>query len=287
MKLILISIMALLMIASVGAVCTYTTGTRTDTLTSVLVGVDKTLTVDEYTAITGVYNITPSTSYNITVCQQSWRAKNGTNSTLNWLYVYDKKAGANKVFNITNSTGSILGQGNYTVSANAGYLRIVLSDNAFKWNGTLLNVCYTKEIKKSRDNLISNNVLKVPTGSLLSYTGGTYGFDTKVGIIDSGISYYMNNTNYIFQMSYTNKTSDCVVTTDACRSTQRTVYAAFGLIAVMAVAVAAFLIIGMFTKGDMSLGVTSIISVIFGLIGGAVILMIGYMIINVIGISIC
>lgn len=74
-------------------------------------------------------------------------------------------------------------------------------------------------------------------------------------------------------------------TAASCRNTQNTIYAAFGLIALMALVGAAFAIISIFNGGNLS--TDSLMSVVIGIIALGIVVMAGFVIISQVGGTIC
>lgn len=183
------------------------------------------------------------------------------------------------VYNATSRvTPAALGAGNYSLNTTSGTIKWTLDAVALAagWNNTLVELTYNVSFVKDVDNLAT---LTHPGGAtLLTLTAGAdYGDVSTFRISDKNL----NNLNYSVKWQYEER--ECS-TRDACKNTQYVIFAAFGLMALFSIVGAAFLLINL--AGGQS-DFSSMMPLILGLVGLAITLIVGLVVIANVGASVC
>jgi hypothetical protein len=219
-------------------------------------------------------NVTPRLNTTITKCE-SFTALNKSTNTL---YYYNRVV----ILNVTNSTGTVVGVGNYTLANNtAGRYNITwVFDNASYaiFNNTALRVCYNKTLTKNVDNLVSPTTICNGCTLLESRGGSNFGvtFGTRLTTPDLITGY---------AAEWTTVTRTCS-TRDSCAATKTTIFAGFGILALFAIVGAGFLIVNIFNgPGGADMG--TMMAVAISIVGLAIVLFMGYVVTGIIANVVC
>ncbi len=264
------------------ATCDTDDGTTTSAaFTGVDELVDESITLGTDQIFGSILNLTPTTLFNFTT-ENGYNESsistlsdlNSTNTSLFWPLIDPSSV------IVTNSTGGVLGAGNYTVFATPGIIWWNISNSTFfgnnsagdyMWNETIVYIYYNKSFLALETDLVALG---------LGYDEGaapTYGGTKTWGLTRPEL----NNTDWTMFYIYTTRTCSA---RDSCLATRATVFAGFALIAVAMIVLSAFGIIKLIT-GDMTGAALGVIAIT--IIGLAVIIMIGYYITSTVGESVC
>jgi hypothetical protein len=216
--------------------------------------------------ITEITSIIPDATIRLTKCI-NYNITNGTTTTL----AYSKLNATLKVYNYTDQT-ILMPAGNYTYNATLG----TISWNNLtiaKWNNTEVLVCYNKTYSTST-NIVSDDEY---------YTGAVY--TSSVGTTGSYWTLLNNDLNGTdWDVTYNYWTQDCSVSTQ-CNNTKGILFAGFGLIALAAIVLAAFLIVNMVRDSQFDAG--SIIAIVISIIALSVVILVGYIITAAVAANVC
>ena len=230
-----------------------------------------TVTIGGDTTFGSLLVVTPRLNTTIIKCENF----NAVNKSTNTLLYYKRVV----ILNVTNSTGTILGTGNYTLANNTvGVYNITwsFSDSS---NSSVLGVCYNKTLVKNQDNISSPAGQICGACTLLDTNGGTdYGINYNARLA----TYDLNNTGYAAQ--WTTITRTCVAR-DGCAGTRNTIFAGFALIALFAIIGAAFLIINIISHSGMDIAAMSV--TVITIIGLAIVLIVGYLVTGIVSNVVC
>ena len=217
-------------------------------------------------------------SINTIYSPTTWPLENWENNTLlndstsivNWTLIL------NDTFRVSNASDDtqVLGVDNYTLNPTTGVVSWGLDgETVIGWNNTLVEIYYNKTINATSTNLVDAD----NTWTWESEGQGDWGQDRGWRVL----TYGFNGTDWDVNYNYVQRT--CIAR-DSCRTTQVVIYGGFGLMIVMAIAAAAFLIIS-FTGGDVSTAAAGAVTT--AVIGLGIIVMVGYYIISAVGLSVC
>jgi hypothetical protein len=216
------------------------------------------------------YNITPTASFNFTnTCENFTITNNATTTTLYWDNIT-----SNSVY-VTNTTNKsiillrALGS-NYSINYVVGTIFWNFSDatTLSLWNNTLVDVCYNKTFTRL--------VTKLDRG----FTG-TGSYDWGASYTLTGTRSEIYNKNWRAYYSYDTRTCSA---RDSCLATKVTIFAGFGLLAVIMIVISAFALIKL-TQGDMTTTILGTVAI--GIIALAIVIMLGYYITSTVGASVC
>ena len=183
---------------------------------------------------------------------------NGSTIVLDWKYVDTGE------ILVTNTSGTALSTGNYSVTYDGTNITWTLDD--LSWNNTGVIVYYNRTLNTTENLVQWSGVAN--TKPYLMNSDSEYGGSPSFTVYDTK----MNGQDWDLTYFYTTRTCNA---RDSCEATQATIYVAFGLIALFGVVGAAMLLISVFS-GQQSAG---FMGMSVALIGLAVILFIGYIVI--------
>lgn len=178
------------------------------------------------------------------------------------------------VSNASNTNILLLGGGNYTFNNTNGTMYWNVSDSG--WLNINVTSCYNKSIIVGLTDLVTETVTApYETVGAGAGWGIPYGWRTTVP--------ELNNSDWATTIGYTNRSC---TTRDACRTTQTVIFSGLGLLALLAVVGAGFLIVNIFNGGG---AISTIAATTFtiAVIGLGVVLYVGYIIVGQVGVSVC
>lgn len=269
--------MVLLAVYTLGAGCTYTSVTDGTDYMGVTSTAYNTTAMESEQLFTGYTYMTPRLNFTVPVNDTVLAGMNGTNTSLHWKGV------------VNFSTSLVVKNGTTVVDA-SNYTLVHPSSDATVWalywnvatyNGTTLNVYFNRTFVKNVDDIVAN-ASQIYTGAtaasfVTTVTPSTYGASGQVKISSSAPGVYLSGNNWATGWGYTQRT--CTGTTpeaiSGAQSTKLTIYAAFGLLAVLLLVMCAWGIIQMFNGGGMDMTVLAAM-----VIGGAIVLVLAYVIIS-------
>jgi hypothetical protein len=229
-------------------------------------------------AVTSIVEITPRVNITFTQCDNYL---NITNSTL-LVLVYQNVIGIKNISNTSNQA-VVMTTGNYTTNLTAGTAKVVWDTT--RWDNSNLTVCYNKTLVKNIDDLVEYTSISNMANDMYTTTGTFGSYNDAIGIKTSFLYGSLNNTNWVVTWQVVDRACADSAGQSSCQNTQRTIYAAFGLIALFSIVLAAFVIIGMFQGG--ALDGTAIMATVIGIIGLCVIEFVAFIIVNRVGMATC
>lgn len=292
-KQLFISALMFLMIANMvlGLVCqSYSTTTYTDggsDYFGVNTAVANTTTMGADQVFGSYTAFTPRLNFTKVVNETVVGVGVNANVTLKWLKSEFGYNATNATLVVTNATGfTLTNPGNYTLhnTSTTWYLNF----NNANWSGQNLSVVFNRTFVKNVDDFASapsSVYTGATTASFLTIVSTSNYGDSATFKLNSVLQGgFVNNTNYAVTWSYTNRT--CInynidaATQTGISSTKSMVYAGLALVAVMILCAIAWGLIQIF-KG----GTVDYMTVAVAAIGGAIIVMLGYIIIYYIGLG--
>jgi len=255
--------------------CTTATSDATATFTTMVDSTAQSFGIsgdETITALTDFTWINMTDSFKIVYGCENHTILNGTTSTLLW-----RNIDASTI-NISNATSNKeIVSDNYTLSYNNGTVEWnLLNDPGAPPNGTLARICYNKTFTVA-DNLLNATAY---TGSIWGITGTYNDYTSDIGF--RTLTNQLDGSNWTATYSLTTRTCNA---RDSCTNTQGVIYAGLGLLIIVAIALAAFAIIQIFSGGDFSPALLSV--TVVSILGLGIIVMIGFYIVSKVGESVC
>lgn len=246
--------------------CSEEGDSRTETFTSMLVNISQYVTIGgDDIKFGALQSVIPTTTFNIDKIENYTTIDNSTTITLIWANISDLV--------IRNATqyDNIMFIGNYTFDNATGIVTWNLTDvmgGIESWNNTNVSFYYT--VNMSGRDMTDTNFLKID-GNI------SWGQNTGWTVTEADLT----NQDWTVGYTYTERTCSA---RDSCRSTKVIIFAAFGLIVLIIIVGAGFLLTQVI-GGDVD--ATVIGAFAMGAIGLAIVVMIGYVIISRVGVSVC
>ena len=195
-----------------------------------------------------------------------------------------------------NINETIISNETYTLSHYIEYMNLSYQNDDVEL--LFYNTNFTGDLSSAliiEPNFIEINDSRLDVPADITLTGLPY--FTTPGIIHNGIL-DSNQTQYNLQYNELLRTAEfhveswsnysigemAIITRNSCQNTQGIIYAAFGLIALLLIVSAAFIIVQS-VSGSVDMAVLS--ASVIGMIGLSIVLFIGYYIISAVGISVC
>jgi len=288
MKMLLIMVFTIILGAGIvsayttTAMCSYATTTDGTDWNPMSNDTYTTITFTGDTSFNSLTDVTPRLNTTFFYCENFVPA----NKSVSSLFYYHPGTivGTAAIMNVTNSTGTVVGGGNYTVANNtAGLTTLTWSFNTASFNDTTLRVCYNKTLVKVTN--VAYNDIAHPNGvlctscTLLSATGGAdFGQTYSVRLARPEL----NGTSYAAYWTLATRT--CVAR-DGCQATRTIVFAGYALIALFAIVGAAFFIVNIVGKGGADMATAGVMVVT--IIGLAIVILVGYLITGIVSTAIC
>lgn len=246
-------------------VCTNSTIIAEESFSNSTFYVWENLTIDDKQWFSSINDILARTNFSVLISENS-TILTGDNSTLTWSNI---DAGL-IVVNSSNLT-QIYPAVNYTVDTRDGRINWT----HLSWNGTDVTIYYNitfQERVTSLEDFIGKYELGLNQGE---------GEDTGWRILDESIS----GQDWIANYSYYNEScTNSTLTSTSCTATKNTIFAAFALLALAGLVMAAFGLIQMWNNGADFMSMTLLT---LGLIALAIILFVGTYVIATIAESVC
>jgi hypothetical protein len=219
---------------------------------------------------------TPRANFTSPVNQTITAGANGSTSTLSWVTPINFSTSL-----VLKNGTDIINSTNYTLVI-SGTNRWLIKWNDNQYNNSIISVFFNRTFVKNVDDIVLNAsgiYSSITTAYFLTQNTPTAFGDTKTFRFNSALlGNFINNTNWAVGWSYTTRT--CVATQvdsgayTGILSTKTTLFAAFGLLAVLLLAMAAFAVVQIFNGGGGDLTVISIT-----IIGGGILLIIAFVVI--------
>jgi len=253
--------------------CTSVTGSNTEIFTSMLFNEEQNFTVGDGDQNLGAISAIVANGSNWTMSNcQNQTLVNNTITTFFWP---DLIAGNITVRNASNTDVILLlGGGNYTFNNTNGTMYWNVTDSG--WLNINVSSCYNKSIIVGVTDLVTATT--TPAYATVGAGAGwgiPYGLEVNVP--------ELNNSDWTVTLGYTNRTC---TTRDACRTTQTVIFSGLALLSLLAVIGAGYLIVNLISGGG---AVSTVASLTFtvAMIGFAVVLYVGYIIVGQVGVSVC
>ena len=236
------------------------------------------------------YNITPKATFQLLINETvTMPALNETVA----LSFYDINVTSGSVIAVYNGS-TLIAKGNYSVINISGtsprtyYLNYTSNGTALQnYTGNTVTVSYNKTMYLGVENLVDHD--SIWDGGALYELNNTPTYNISIGWkFTNNTMNSLNTTLYrgtwTTSWTYINRSCTIGIMTEGCENTKNTTYTAFGIIALLSIIGAAFLLIGMFSNGTdpATLAVTTVM-----IIGLAIVLMIGFIVIYYVGAAIC